>query len=92
MTRCQKGVGCLPLGGWQYTAESGNFYIESTKDSLDENGCFTGRIRINRLAGSTFVKTDTAFFRYLIPIGKIDRNRDIHTVSGHFRPYCVPNI
>lgn len=75
----------ITLGGWQYTAESGNFYIESTKDSLDENGCFTGRIRINRLAGSTFVKTDTAFFRYLIPIGKIDWNRDIHTYAAFIK-------
>ena len=75
----------ITLGNWHYIAEAGDFYIESTKDNLDENGRFTGRIRINRLAGSTFVKTDAAFFRYLIPIGKVDWNRDIHTYAAFIK-------
>lgn len=70
----------LTLDAKQYIAESGDFYVESSKDDL-ENGIFAGRIRINRLAGLGFAKTDKAYLRCLIPVGSVDWNRDIHTYA-----------
>ena len=71
----------ITLDGQQYVAESGDFYIESSKDDLGEESRFIGRIRINRLAGSTFAKEDKAYFRCLIPIGSVDWNRDVRTYA-----------
>lgn len=75
----------IALDGQQHVAESGDFYIESSKDDLGEEGRFTGRIRINRLAGSTFAKEDKAYFRCLIPIGSVDWNRDIRTYAAFIK-------
>ena len=75
----------ITLNAQQYVAETGDFYIDSSKNNFGENGCLTGRIRVNRLAGSAFSKTDKAFFRYLIPIGSVDWNRDIHTHAAFIR-------
>ena len=75
----------ITLDGQQYVAESGDFYIESSKDDLGEEGRFTGRIRINRLAGSTFAKEDKTYFRCLIPIGSVDWNRDIRTYAAFIK-------
>ena len=75
----------ISLDGQQYVAETGDFYIESSKDDLSEQGRFTGRIRINRLASSAFVKEDKAYFRCLIPIGSVDWNRDIRTYAAFIR-------
>lgn len=75
----------ITLDGQQYVAESGDFYIESSKDDLGEEGRFIGRIRINRLAGSTFAKEDKAYFRCLIPIGSVDWNRDVRTYAAFIK-------
>ena len=75
----------ITLVGQQYVAESGDFYIESSKDDLGEEGRFIGRIRINRLAGSTFAKEDKAYFRCLIPIGSVDWNRDVRTYAAFIK-------
>ena len=75
----------ITLDGQQYVADSGDFYIESSKDDLGEEGRFTGLIRINRLAGSTFAKEDKAYFRCLIPIGSVDWNRDIRTYAAFIK-------
>lgn len=72
----------ITLDTRQYEAETGDFYIESSKDDLSENGRFTGRIRVNRLVSSAFPKEDKAYFRYFIPIGSVDWNRDIHTYAA----------
>jgi hypothetical protein len=71
--------------GHQYMAATGDFYIESSKDDIGEEGHFTGRIRINRLSNSGFDFTGQAFFRYMIPIGTVDWNRDIHTYAAFIR-------
>lgn len=68
----------ITLDAKQYVAETGDFYIESTRDDFD-NGILIGRIRINRLKGLGFIKTDKAYFRCLIPVGSVDWNSDIHT-------------
>ena len=70
----------LTLDGMQYVVASGDFYIESSKDDLN-NGILTGRIRINRLTGLGYAKTDKAYFRCLLPIGSVDWNRDIRTYA-----------
>lgn len=75
----------IALDGQQYVACTGDFYIESSKDDLGEQGRFTGRIRINRLASSSFVKENKAYFRCLIPIGSVDWNRDIRTYAAFIR-------
>ncbi len=75
----------ITLDGQQYVADSGDFYIESSKDDLGEEGRFTGRIRINRFAGSTFAKEDKAYFRCLIPIGSVDWNRDIRIYAAFIK-------
>jgi len=75
----------ISLDNNQYVAETGDFYIESSKDNLGENGCFSGRIRVNRLYGSTFVKADKAYIRCLIPIGNVDWNRDINTCAAFIK-------
>lgn len=75
----------IALDGQQYVAETGNFYIESSKEDLGEQGRFTGRIRINQLTSSAFVKEDKAYFRCLIPIGSVDWNRDICTYAAFIR-------
>ena len=75
----------IALDGQQYVAYTGDFYIEFSKDDLGEQGRFTGRIRINRLASSAFVKESKAYFRCLIPIGSVDWNRDIRTYAAFIR-------
>lgn len=75
----------ITLDAQQYVAETGDFYIESSKDDLSENSRFTGRIRVNRLAGSAFPKEEKAYFRYFISIGSVDWNRDIHTYAAFIR-------
>lgn len=75
----------ITLDARQYEAETGDFYIESSKDDLSENGRFTGRIRVNRLVSSAFPKEDKAYFRYFMPIGSVDWNRDIHTYAAFIR-------
>ena len=73
------------VDGRQYLAASGDFYIESSKDNIGEEGRFTGRIRVNRLSCTDFANTAHAFFRYMIPIGTVDWNRDIHTYAAYIR-------
>lgn len=75
----------IEIDGKQYVAETGDFYIESTKDNLGEGGRFAGKIRINQLTGSNFLKSEEAYFRCMIPIGSVDWNRDIHTFAAFFR-------
>lgn len=79
----------ITLDARQYEAETGDFYIESSKDDLSENGRFTGRIRVNRLVSSAFPKEDKAYFRCFIPIGSVDWNRDIHTYGVFIRNGCA---
>lgn len=70
----------ITLGDQQYIANTGDFYIESSKDDLGEQNRFTGRIRISCLTSNAFVdKSNKAYFRYLIPIGSVDWYHDIHT-------------
>ena len=75
----------IEFDGKQYVAETGNFYIESTKDDIGDGGLFTGNIRINHLKGSDFLKIEEAYFRCMIPIGSVDWNRDIRTFIAYFR-------
>lgn len=75
----------LDLNGIQYLAETGDFYIESSKDDLSETGRLTGTIRINKLTSVSFVKTGNAYFRCMIPVGSIDWDRDIHTSVAFIR-------
>lgn len=75
----------IEFDGKQYVAETGDFYIESTKDDIGEGGHFTGKIRVSQFAGSGFVKTEQAYFRCMIPIGSVDWNRDIHTFAAFIR-------
>lgn len=75
----------ITLGGTQYMAEAGNFYIESSKDNLGDEGRFTGRIRINQLVSTSFENTVKTYYRYMIPIGSVDWNRDIHTYVAFIR-------
>lgn len=79
----------ITLDARQYEAETGDFYIESSKDDLSENGRCTGRIRVNRLVSSAFPKEDKAYFRCFIPIGSVDWNRDIHTYGVFIRNGCA---
>ena len=69
----------------QYLAATGDFYIESSNDDIGEEGRFTGRIRINRLSCTDFANNGQAFFRYMILIGSVDWNRDIHTYAAYIR-------
>ena len=75
----------IGFDGKQYVAETGDFYIESSKEDFDEGGRFTGKIRINQLAGSDFLKSEESYFRCMIPIGSVDWNRDIQTFIAYFR-------
>lgn len=75
----------ITLDGTQYMAEAGNFYIESSKDDLGDEGRFTGRIRINHLVSTSFEKTGKTYYRCMIPIGSVDWNRDIHTYAAFIR-------
>ena len=75
----------IEFDGKQYIAETGDFYIESTKDDIGDGGRFTGKIRISQLAGSAFIKADEACFRCMTPIGSVDWNRDIHTFAAFIR-------
>ena len=76
----------ITFGGQQYIANTGDFYIESSKDDLGEQNRFIGRIRISRLTSIAFVdKSDKAYFRYLIPIGSVDWYHDIHTYSAYIK-------
>lgn len=76
----------ITLGGQQYVANTGDFYIESSKDDLGEHNRFMGRIRISRLTSITFVNnSDKAYFRYLIPIGSVDWYHDIHTYPAYIK-------
>lgn len=75
----------IEFDGKHYVAETGDFYIESTKDDIGEGGHFTGKIRVSQFVGSEFVKTEQAYFRCMIPIGSVDWNRDIHTFAAFIR-------
>ncbi len=73
------------VGGRLYMAATGDFYIESSKDDIGEEGRVSGRIRINRFSCSNFTNTGQAFLRCLIPVGSIDWNRDINTYTAFIR-------
>lgn len=74
----------IELDSVYYLAEAGDFYIESSNNDWNEK-CFTGNIRINRLSGASFMKTDRAYYRCMIPIDSVDWISDIHTYATFIR-------
>lgn len=75
----------IEIEGKQYFSKTGEFYIESTNNDLGEKNCFTGRIRVNGLEGSSLERTEKAFFRCMIPVSSVDWYRDICTCSAFFK-------
>lgn len=82
----------ITVNGQQYIVNTGDFYIESSNNDLGEHNLFTGRIRVNCLTSIAFVKTEKAYFRYLIPIGSVDWYHDIHTYAVFIKNVSMPGL
>ncbi len=78
----------ITICGAKYTAEAGDFHIESNKNG--ENGSvFEGRIKLNRLTGDGFGDDTPVYYRYMIPVNTVEWYRDIRTYAAFIQNSCT---